>query len=62
MRVVQFGLGTKGLAMASTPLDTGVNRVATDTVESARGAFADVGNGDLDYSALYLTIRSGESA
>ncbi len=44
MRVVQFGLGAMGLAMASTPLDAGVNLVATD------------------YSALYLTLRSGESA
>ncbi len=43
MKVIQFGLGTMGLPMATTLLASGVDLVATDTVADGRDAFAAAG-------------------
>ncbi len=43
MQVIQFGLGTMGLPMATTLHAAGVDLIATDTVGAARDTFADAG-------------------
>ncbi len=43
MQVIQFGLGTMGLPMATTLHAAEVDLIATDTVGEARDTFADAG-------------------
>ena len=63
MQVIQFGLGTMGLPMATTLLAEGVDIVATDAMAGARDAFA-AGGGrveppdaiDVSGAAVILTM------
>lgn len=58
MQVIQFGLGTMGLPMATTLSAEGVDLVATDAMEEARDAFAAAGGRVEHPDAIDVSIAS----